>query len=341
MRGRLVDRHDLAEQVQVAEQALLPRPLDRLRHLIRGGVAGQHRLMDLRQAQVVVGQQFVDPVMGAAGDRAVGRQQPRVGQGQRPGQRAEVVAQRHPVTRGLESDRGGDVREHVIAGEHDLGRGVVEDEMAAGVTGRVNRAERPRPQVEVGPVGQPAVRVLPVDDRRAVPVQLGKFVGQLRCAQPAQALTAEDLVTGVVAADHFPGGDQVRALLLAQRDQAAEVLPQLDGERVVVDVNVGHEEVADVAELIADLPQRRGEPLPGRDQRYPGVDQVDAAGVGDRVDVDRPQPVQRQWQRDPVHAPAEVLDLRLGPGVPVSRNMAHRVADPSFGPKTRRALSYC
>jgi len=72
--GRLIDRHDPAEQVQVGERALPPGPPDRLRHLIRGGVAGQHGLMDLREAQVVVGQQFVDPFMDAAGDRAVGRQ---------------------------------------------------------------------------------------------------------------------------------------------------------------------------------------------------------------------------------------------------------------------------
>jgi hypothetical protein len=74
VRGSLVDRHNPAEQVEVFEQALPPGPLDRLRHLIRGGVAGYHSLVDFRQAQVVVGQQFVDPVVGATGDRAVGRQ---------------------------------------------------------------------------------------------------------------------------------------------------------------------------------------------------------------------------------------------------------------------------
>src|SRR5208282_3757501 len=35
--GRLIDRHDPAEQVQVGERALPPGPPDRLRHLIRGG----------------------------------------------------------------------------------------------------------------------------------------------------------------------------------------------------------------------------------------------------------------------------------------------------------------
>ena len=119
-----------------------------------------------------------------------------------------------------------------------------------------------------------------------------------------------------------------------------ERLAQLDRQGVVVDVNVGHEEVADVAQLVADLAQPRGELLPGRDQGDPGVDEVDSAGVGDGVDVDRLEPFHRQRQRDPVHAPAEILDSGLGPGVPVRRRMAHRVADPSLGPKTRRALSY-
>ena len=97
----------------------------------------------------------------------------------------------------------------------------------------------------------------------------------------------------------------------------------------MVDVNVGDEEVADVAEPVSELAQRLGEPFPGRDDRHPGVDKVDSPGVGDRVDVDGLQPVQRQRQRDPVDAPAEVLDRGLGPGVPVCRCMAHRVGDPS------------
>ncbi len=98
----------------------------------------------------------------------------------------------------------------------------------------------------------------------------------------------------------------------------------------MVDVDVGDEEVADVAELVAEFPERGSEPFPGRDQRDPGVDQVDSAVVGDRVDVDGLEPVQRQGQRDPVHALAEVLDPGFDPGVPVSRCLAHRVADPSL-----------
>ena len=108
------------------------RPLDRLGHLERGGVARPHRVERLGQPRVVVGQQLVHPLVGAVADRAVGGQQPGVGQRERPGQRAEVVAQRHPVARGLEADRGRDVREHVVAGEHDLGRGVVVDDDGRG-----------------------------------------------------------------------------------------------------------------------------------------------------------------------------------------------------------------
>ena len=104
----------------------------------------------------------------------------------------------------------------------------------------------------------------------------------------------------------------------------------------MVDVDVGDEEVAHIAELVADLPQRLGKPVPGRHQRDAGVDQVDAFGVGDRVDVDRPQPFHRQRQRNPVHASAQVLDIGLGPGVPVRRGVTHRVAYPFLaGPGLR------
>ena len=175
--------------------------------------------------------------------------------------------------------------------------------MTAGVAGRMDRAKRPCPQVEIGAVDQPVVGVLPVDDRGAVAVHRGQIGGQLRRAHPAQAVDAEKPARAG-AVDQFPGRDHVRALFLAQRDHAVKRAPQLYRQGVVVDVNVGDEEVADVAELVSDLPQPRGEPLPGRDQRDPGVDQVDSAVVGDRVDVDRLQPVYRQRQGDPVYASA-------------------------------------
>ena len=50
-------------------------------------------------------------------------------------------------------------------------------------------------------------------------------------------------------------GDQVGALVFAEARSGAERLAQLDRERVVVDVDMGDEEVPDVAELVADLPQ--------------------------------------------------------------------------------------
>ena len=62
----------------------------------------------------------------------------------------------------------------------------------------------------------------------------------------------------MVALNELPGRDQVRALFLAQAYQGAECLTQLDGEGVVVDVDVRHEEVADVAQLVSDLPQPGG-----------------------------------------------------------------------------------
>ena len=221
------------------------------------------------------------------------------------------------------------MREHVVAGEHDLGRGVVVDEVAEGMAGGVHCPQRPRAQVQVGTVGHPAVGVLPVGEHGAVPLQRGQVADQLRRPQPAQALRPEDAVAAG-AVEHLPGRQHVGALVLAERDQRAELAPQLDREGVVVDVDVGDEEVADVAEPVAELSQRLGEPFPGRDHRHPRVDQVDAPGVGDRVDVDGLQPVQRQRQRDPVDAPAEVLDRGFDPGVAARRCMAHRVADPSL-----------
>src|ERR1019366_9416735 len=60
VRGGLVDRQDLAEQVQLTEPALPPRPLDRLRHLIRGGVASLHGAEAFRQSEVMTGEELVD-----------------------------------------------------------------------------------------------------------------------------------------------------------------------------------------------------------------------------------------------------------------------------------------
>ena len=104
-----------------------------------------------------------------------------------------------------------------------------------------------------------------------------------------------------------------------------ERLAQLDRQRVVVDVDVGHEEVADVAQLVADLAQPRGKLLARRDQGDPSVDEVDPAWVGDGVDVDRPEPFYRQRQRDPVHGPAQILNS-TGP---------RRTCPPSHGSSCR------
>ena len=144
----------------------------------------------------------------------------------------------------------------------------------------------------------------------------GKDRGQLGRAQPVQ-VPAEDPVAA--AAGHVVQRRYVSALALAQRDDVAEGLPQLHREGVMIDVDVGDEEVPDVTQLVTDLPQPLGESLPGRDQGDAGVDEVDSLVVGDRVDVDRLEPVHRQRERDPVHATTEILDSRLGPGVPVSR----------------------
>ena len=66
------------------------------------------------------------------------------------------------------------MRQHMIACKDDPGGGIVVDEVTAGVARRVNRAEGPRPQVEVGPVRHPAVGILPVDEGGRLPVQVGQ-----------------------------------------------------------------------------------------------------------------------------------------------------------------------
>ena len=76
----------------------------------------------------------------------------------------------------------------------------------------------------------------------------------------------------------------------------------VEREGVVIAVDMGDQEPAHVTELVADAGQRGFQLLPGLGQRPAGVDQGQAAAVGDRVDVDRPQPVVGQRKRDPVHA---------------------------------------
>ncbi len=154
----------------------------------------------------------------------------------------------------------------------------------------------------------------------------GDLGGQLVRAELVQQVPAEHQVGA--GPGHLVHRGDVGPLALPQADHVVQGLPELDREGVVVGVNVGDEEVADIAELIADLPQPSHEPLPGLDQGNAGVDEVDALVIGDRVDIDRPQRVHGQRQGDPVHAPAEILDPRLGPCVPVRRGHAHRVTGP-------------
>jgi len=58
----------------------------------------------------------------------------------------------------------------MVAGEHDLGRGVVVNEVAESMAGGVDRPQRPRPQVQVGSVGHPVIGVLPVGEHGAAPL---------------------------------------------------------------------------------------------------------------------------------------------------------------------------
>ena len=104
--------------------------------------AGGRGLERLREPGLVVLEQLVHPCVGGVADRAVRGQQPRVGQREHQPQRAKVLAERRPRDGRLEADRRGDVRQHVVPGEQHGGRLVVEHDVAGGVPGGVDRAQR-------------------------------------------------------------------------------------------------------------------------------------------------------------------------------------------------------
>ena len=191
-----------------------------------------------------MGQQFLDALVGAGADRPVSGQQPGVGQRQRAGQRAEVVTQGHPVA-GCSNPIEG-----VISGSTwspaNMSRAAASwytrwPRVWPGVcTARRTRVRRSR---SVPSASQRSGSSQSTGGRLAV--LRGQLAEQLQRTQPAQAVDAEEPVP--VAVDHLPGRDQVGAFLLAQADHAVERLAQLDRQGVVVDVDVGDEEVADVA----------------------------------------------------------------------------------------------
>ena len=88
----------------------------------------------------------------------------------------------------------------------------------------------------------------------------------------------------------------------AERHRRAEEPPHLDRLGVVIAVHVRDEEPAHVRQAGAEAGQRPLQLLERVGQGPAGVDQHQAAGHLDRVDVHRAQRVRRQGQRDPVHA---------------------------------------
>jgi len=316
--GGLADGEELVHGVELGEPALSPGP-GQLGGRGEGGDGARRRDLErLPEPDLVVRKQLVHPCVGGVADRPVRGQQPSVGQCEHQPQRPQVLAERLPGDRRLEADRRGDVRQHVVPGEQQGGRLIVEHDVTAGVPGSVDRAQRARRQVDHRAVAQPAVRVVPLQRRLRVRQPRGDdrphLRGELGRAERGQHLDEPWLVVPV---GDVPDRHQVVPLPLAQRDQLAQRAPQLDREGVVVLVNMGDEEVPDVGQAVAELAECLGETFARLDDRHPRVDQVDAVLAGDRVHVDRGQPVVRQRQRYPVQATAEVFHPGLGPGAPV------------------------
>jgi len=100
----------------------------------------------------------------------------------------------------------------------------------------------------------------------------------------------------------------------AQADVGTDLLAQRDRLRVVVAVQVGDEEPADVGERVSCRPHRGLEEAARLGDRPAAVDQHQAVVGLHHVDVDRPQSVHRQRQRDPDDAGRDRPRTLLGPG---------------------------
>ena len=94
MRDRLVDRHDLIEEVELVEMLLSPRPGEDVRDVERGartlGDGGGRRIEPL----LVVQNQLVDPLVDLFDHGTVRRQQACIRQRPHQLERTEVVTQR-------------------------------------------------------------------------------------------------------------------------------------------------------------------------------------------------------------------------------------------------------
>ena len=95
--------------------------------------------------------------MDAPARRAVCREHDPVGLRDDAGEAREEVGEGALGGDGLEADRGRDVRQHVVAGEHQVGVVVDEHDVARGVPGCRDDAQGATTRVEALGVGEPRV----------------------------------------------------------------------------------------------------------------------------------------------------------------------------------------
>jgi hypothetical protein len=211
MGGRLPRGQQLADRFEFVEGLAAAGPADGAGHSVGGRLrAAAHRVQRLGQPVLMVREQFLHPRVRAVGHRPVRREQPRVRYLEHETQRREIIPQRQRVPHRFETDRRRDARKHMVSGEqHRAGR-VVEDEMAAGVAGGVDGAQRPGLEHQVGPVRYPAVGILPFVD--------GGAQFSLAAAEPRQQLARAHRgeVSGERAGVDGAGGDEVVPLVLAE-----------------------------------------------------------------------------------------------------------------------------
>ena len=262
----------------------------------------------------MVGDQLVDPGVGGGRDRAVGGQDPQVGERAHPGQGAEEVTQRLVGRRHGEPDGRRDRRQHVVAGEEDALGPVGEDEVTRRVAGGVHGLDRAVPHGDGVVAVHPPGGVLPVLLRRDLVVAvagrplLGDVQGPGRAQHGGEGALG-DLV-GVV--------EQVQRGLLAAAEGhlGPDLVAQHGGHREVVAVDVGDQEAADVGEARADLTQAALEQLPRHRDRPAAVDQRQPRVGLEHVDVDRLEAVHRQRERDAPQSRCDLPGTLRGPVLP-------------------------
>src|SRR5215471_4138387 len=134
-----------------------------------------------------------------------------------------------------------------MVGEHDV---------PPGMAGRGDGLERPGAQLEYLSRGDPLIGLgVPEVTWRWAHARLDHLVDQRLGPGPDQSPRLRRGLSEVIAQEHVERGPFVDA----QRHLRPETLAECDRLRVVVPVDVGDQEPADVAETGADARQRAGE----------------------------------------------------------------------------------